>query len=198
MCLPGTKSPPRRECWPSPPWQLAPREIKHGAQREAGPPVHTVPSAAGAIPGGLSIGPPAKSSLDDSYGRYDLIQNSESPASPPAAVPHSWSRAKSDSDKISNGSSINWPPGESGGLPLHPAPESRAPSLALVAESLGPVSLGGRGCGAPVRGPLVQRKERCCGRDSASQRRASSLGHAGCDVASACSGDGRATERESL
>ncbi|KAF4797317.1 trinucleotide repeat containing 6C [Turdus rufiventris] len=65
----------------------------------------------GAIPGGLSIGPPGKSSLDDSYGRYDLIQNSESPASPPVAVPHSWSRAKSDSDKISNGSSINWPPG---------------------------------------------------------------------------------------
>lgn len=71
----------------------------------------TVPT--GAIPGGLSIGPPAKSSIDDSYGRYDLIQNSESPASPPVAVPHSWSRAKSDSDKISNGSSINWPPGKS-------------------------------------------------------------------------------------
>ena len=67
----------------------------------------------GAIPGGLSIGPPAKSSIDDSYGRYDLIQSSESPASPPVAVPHSWSRAKSDSDKISNGSSINWPPGKS-------------------------------------------------------------------------------------
>lgn len=67
----------------------------------------------GAIPGGLSIGPPAKSSIDDSYGRYDLIQNSESPASPPVAVPHSWSRAKSDGDKISNGSSINWPPGKS-------------------------------------------------------------------------------------
>lgn len=69
-------------------------------------------SPIGAIPGGLSIGPPGKSSIDDSYGRYDLIQNSESPASPPVAVPHSWSRAKSDSDKISNGSSINWPPGK--------------------------------------------------------------------------------------
>lgn len=68
-------------------------------------------SIPGAIPGGLSIGPPGKSSIDDSYGRYDLIQNSESPASPPVAVPHSWSRAKTDSDKISNGSSINWPPG---------------------------------------------------------------------------------------
>lgn len=71
----------------------------------------------GAIPGGLSIGPPGKSSIDDSYGRYDLIQNSESPASPPVAVPHSWSRAKTDSDKISNGSSINWPPEFHPGVP---------------------------------------------------------------------------------
>lgn len=80
----------------------------------AASPLDQNPSKHGAIPGGLSIGPPAKSSIDDSYGRYDLIQNSESPASPPVAVPHSWSRAKSDSDKISNGSSINWPPGKSG------------------------------------------------------------------------------------
>ncbi|KYO31231.1 trinucleotide repeat-containing 6A protein isoform B [Alligator mississippiensis] len=71
----------------------------------------------GAIPGGLSIGPPGKSSIDDSYGRYDLIQNSESPASPPVALPHSWSRAKTDSDKISNGSSINWPPEFHPGVP---------------------------------------------------------------------------------
>uniref|UniRef100_A0A9L0QX65 Trinucleotide repeat-containing gene 6C protein n=1 Tax=Equus caballus TaxID=9796 RepID=A0A9L0QX65_HORSE len=75
------------------------------------------PHPLGAIPGGLGIGPPAKSSIDDSYGRYDLIQNSESPASPPVAVPHSWSRAKSDSDKISNGSSINWPPEFHPGVP---------------------------------------------------------------------------------
>uniref|UniRef100_A0A452IR87 Trinucleotide repeat-containing gene 6C protein n=1 Tax=Gopherus agassizii TaxID=38772 RepID=A0A452IR87_9SAUR len=75
------------------------------------------PSKHGAIPGGLSIGPPGKSSIDDSYGRYDLIQNSDSPASPPVAVPHSWSRAKTDSDKISNGSSINWPPEFHPGVP---------------------------------------------------------------------------------
>ncbi|XP_053426509.1 trinucleotide repeat-containing gene 6C protein isoform X9 [Nycticebus coucang] len=75
------------------------------------------PYPLGAIPGGLSIGPPGKSSIDDSYGRYDLIQNNESPASPPVAVPHSWSRAKSDSDKISNGSSINWPPEFHPGVP---------------------------------------------------------------------------------
>nr|XP_023418659.1 trinucleotide repeat-containing gene 6C protein isoform X3 [Cavia porcellus] len=83
----------------------------------AASPMDQNPSKHGAIPGGLSIGPPGKSSIDDSYGRYDLIQNSESPASPPVAVPHSWSRAKSDSDKISNGSSINWPPEFHPGVP---------------------------------------------------------------------------------
>ncbi|XP_066237467.1 trinucleotide repeat-containing gene 6C protein isoform X9 [Saccopteryx leptura] len=83
----------------------------------AASPLDQNPSKHGAIPGGLSIGPPAKSSIDDSYGRYDLIQNSESPASPPVAVSHSWSRAKSDSDKISNGSSINWPPEFHPGVP---------------------------------------------------------------------------------
>lgn len=50
--------------------------------------------------------------MDDSYGRYDLLPDSESPASPPVAVPHSWSRAKPDSEKISNGSNISWPPGK--------------------------------------------------------------------------------------
>ncbi|KAI5936215.1 Trinucleotide repeat-containing gene 6C protein [Manis javanica] len=83
----------------------------------AASPLDQNPSKHGAIPGGLNIGPPAKSSIDDSYGRYDLIQNSESPASPPVAVPHSWSRAKSDSDKLSNGSSINWPPEFHPGVP---------------------------------------------------------------------------------
>uniref|UniRef100_A0A8D0VGZ8 Trinucleotide repeat-containing gene 6C protein n=1 Tax=Sus scrofa TaxID=9823 RepID=A0A8D0VGZ8_PIG len=83
----------------------------------AASPLDQNPSKHGAIPGGLSLGPPAKSSIDDSYGRYDLMQNSESPASPPVAVPHSWSRAKSDSEKISNGSSINWPPEFHPGVP---------------------------------------------------------------------------------
>ncbi|KAM5273263.1 trinucleotide repeat-containing gene 6C protein isoform 4-T4 [Ctenodactylus gundi] len=83
----------------------------------AASPMDQNPSKHGAVPGGLSIGPPGKSSIDDSYGRYDLIQNSESPASPPVAVPHSWSRAKSDSEKISNGSSINWPPEFHPGVP---------------------------------------------------------------------------------
>ncbi|NIG59586.1 trinucleotide repeat-containing protein [Pontoporia blainvillei] len=83
----------------------------------AASPLDQNPSKHGAIPGGLSIGPPAKSSIDDSYGRYDLIQSSESPASPPGSAPHSWSRAKSDSDKIANGSSINWPPEFHPGVP---------------------------------------------------------------------------------
>uniref|UniRef100_G1SQE2 Trinucleotide repeat containing adaptor 6C n=1 Tax=Oryctolagus cuniculus TaxID=9986 RepID=G1SQE2_RABIT len=83
----------------------------------AASPLDQNPSKHGAIPGGLSIGPPGKSSIDDSYGRYDLIPNSESPASPPVAVPHSWSRAKSDSDKISNGSSVSWPPEFHPGVP---------------------------------------------------------------------------------
>ncbi|XP_017453243.2 trinucleotide repeat-containing gene 6C protein isoform X4 [Rattus norvegicus] len=88
-----------------------------GNLSSAASPLDQNPSKHGAIPGGLSIGPPGKSSIDDSYGRYDLIQNSESPASPPVAVPHSWSRAKSDSDKISNGSSISWPPEFHPGVP---------------------------------------------------------------------------------
>uniref|UniRef100_A0A6I8NNW6 Trinucleotide repeat-containing gene 6C protein n=1 Tax=Ornithorhynchus anatinus TaxID=9258 RepID=A0A6I8NNW6_ORNAN len=83
----------------------------------AASPLDQNPSKHGAIPGGLSIGPPGKASIDDSFGRYDLIPNSEPPASPPVAVPHSWSRAKSDNEKISNGSSISWPPEFHPGVP---------------------------------------------------------------------------------
>lgn len=64
----------------------------------------------GGLPGNLSIGPPVKPSMEDSYSRYDLLPSSESPTSP-VAVPDNWSRAKSENDKIANGSSINWPPG---------------------------------------------------------------------------------------
>lgn len=99
------------ECWPQGGWRGARPSPGAGVPCSRRSLFPALPP--GAIPGGLSIGPPAKSSIDDSYGRYDLIQSSESPASPPVAVPHSWSRAKSDSDKISNGSSINWPPGKS-------------------------------------------------------------------------------------
>ncbi|KAM8945872.1 trinucleotide repeat-containing gene 6C protein [Pelodytes ibericus] len=71
----------------------------------------------GALPGHLSIGPPGKPSLDDSYNRYDLLPSSESPNSPPVAVPDSWSRAKPENEKISNGSSITWPPEFHPGVP---------------------------------------------------------------------------------
>ena len=116
----------RGERWPQGGWQERARPSPGAGGAHSLGSVFPAPPP-GAIPGGLSIGPPAKSSIDDSYGRYDLIQSSESPASPPVAVPHSWSRAKSDSDKISNGSSINWPPGKSmqrssaaAGLQPHP------------------------------------------------------------------------------
>ncbi|XP_077315393.1 trinucleotide repeat-containing gene 6C protein isoform X3 [Lithobates pipiens] len=73
------------------------------------------PGKSNALPGGLGIGPPAKPNIDDSYNRYDLLPNSDSPTSPP--VPDSWSRAKTENDKISNGSSINWPPEFHPGVP---------------------------------------------------------------------------------
>ncbi|KAM4691550.1 trinucleotide repeat-containing gene 6C protein isoform 3-T3 [Rhinophrynus dorsalis] len=83
----------------------------------AASPIDPSPGKPSALPGGLSIGPPGKSSLDDSYNRYDLLSNSESPTSPPVAVPDSWPRAKSDNEKISNGSSISWPPEFHPGVP---------------------------------------------------------------------------------
>ncbi|XP_075435847.1 trinucleotide repeat-containing gene 6C protein isoform X4 [Ascaphus truei] len=75
------------------------------------------PGKQSAVPGGLSIGPPGKSSLDDPYSRYDLISNNESPSSPPSAINDNWSRAKPENDKISNGSSISWPPEFHPGVP---------------------------------------------------------------------------------
>ncbi|XP_043940934.1 trinucleotide repeat-containing gene 6C protein isoform X2 [Protopterus annectens] len=75
------------------------------------------PYPIGAIPGSLSIGTQGKASIEDSFGRYDLISNSDSPASPPVPASDSWSRAKSDADKISNGSSVSWPPEFHPGVP---------------------------------------------------------------------------------
>lgn len=48
--------------------------------------------------------------MDDSYSPYNLMAGSESPASPLVA-PDSWGQGKGASDKISNGTNINWPPG---------------------------------------------------------------------------------------
>ncbi|XP_016355249.1 trinucleotide repeat-containing gene 6C protein isoform X4 [Sinocyclocheilus anshuiensis] len=70
----------------------------------------------GAISTGPSLGPPSKPPLDDSYSPYNLIPSSESPASPLA--PHdSWGQGKNTNDKISNGTSVNWPPEFCPGVP---------------------------------------------------------------------------------
>lgn len=66
----------------------------------------------GAISAASTLGPPGKPpQLEDSYSPYNLISNSESPTSP-LVTPDSWGQGKSPSEKISNGTNINWPPGE--------------------------------------------------------------------------------------
>ncbi|XP_061568388.1 trinucleotide repeat-containing gene 6C protein isoform X2 [Cololabis saira] len=66
---------------------------------------------------GANLGPPGKPpQLDDSYSPYNLISNSESPTSP-LVPPDSWGQGKSSSDKISNGTNINWPPEFCPGVP---------------------------------------------------------------------------------
>lgn len=58
-----------------------------------------------------ALGPPGKPpQLDDSYSPYNLMSTSESPTSP-LVPPDSWGQGKSPSEKISNGTNINWPPG---------------------------------------------------------------------------------------
>lgn len=66
----------------------------------------------GAISAASTLGPPGKpSQLEESYSPYSLMTASESPGGPLVA-PDSWGQGKSPNDKISNGSNINWPPGE--------------------------------------------------------------------------------------
>ncbi|XP_039596742.1 trinucleotide repeat-containing gene 6C protein isoform X1 [Polypterus senegalus] len=69
-----------------------------------------------AIPVGPSVGASGKPPIDDSYSPYNLIPNSESPASPLVA-PDSWTQAKSANEKISNGTNVNWPPEFCPGVP---------------------------------------------------------------------------------
>lgn len=65
----------------------------------------------GAISAASTLVPPGKPpQLEDSYSPYNLISSSESPTSP--LVPPDWGQGKSPSEKISNGTNINWPPGE--------------------------------------------------------------------------------------
>lgn len=66
----------------------------------------------GAISAASTLGPPGKPpQLEDSYSPYNLMSSSESPTSP-LVPPDSWAQGKSPSEKISNGTNINWPPGE--------------------------------------------------------------------------------------
>lgn len=66
----------------------------------------------GAISAASTLGPPGKPpQLEDSYSPYNLMSSSESPTSPLVA-PDSWGQGKSPNEKITNGTNINWPPGE--------------------------------------------------------------------------------------
>lgn len=66
----------------------------------------------GAISAASSLVSPGKPpQLEDSYSPYNLMSNSESPTNP-LVPPDSWGQGKSPNEKISNGTNINWPPGE--------------------------------------------------------------------------------------
>lgn len=65
----------------------------------------------GAISAGPNLGAPGKPSLDDSYNPYNLMQGTDSPASP-LVTPDSWGQSKNANDKMSNGTNISWPPGQ--------------------------------------------------------------------------------------
>ncbi|KAJ8363492.1 hypothetical protein SKAU_G00123230 [Synaphobranchus kaupii] len=70
----------------------------------------------GAMPPGPSLALAGKPPMDDSYSPYNLLPSSESPASP-LVPPDSWGPGKGASDKISNGTNINWPPEFCPGVP---------------------------------------------------------------------------------
>ncbi|XP_024919986.1 trinucleotide repeat-containing gene 6C protein isoform X4 [Cynoglossus semilaevis] len=66
---------------------------------------------------GANLGPPGKPpQLEDSYSPYNLMSSSESPTSP-NVPPDSWGQGKSNSDKMANGTNINWPPEFCPGVP---------------------------------------------------------------------------------
>uniref|UniRef100_A0A3B3VZ28 Trinucleotide repeat-containing gene 6C protein n=1 Tax=Poecilia latipinna TaxID=48699 RepID=A0A3B3VZ28_9TELE len=66
---------------------------------------------------GANLGPPGKPpQIDDSYNPYNLISSSESPTSP-LVPPESWGQGKNSSDKMANGTNINWPPEFCPGVP---------------------------------------------------------------------------------
>ncbi|XP_033827037.1 trinucleotide repeat-containing gene 6C protein-like [Periophthalmus magnuspinnatus] len=66
---------------------------------------------------GANLGPPGKSpQLEDSFSPYNLMSNSESPTSP-LVPPDNWGPPKGSSDKMANGTNINWPPEFCPGVP---------------------------------------------------------------------------------
>ncbi|XP_071386787.1 trinucleotide repeat-containing gene 6C protein, partial [Centroberyx affinis] len=66
---------------------------------------------------GANLGPPGKPpQLEDSYSPYNLMSSSDSPTSP-LVPPDSWGQGKSSSDKMANGTNINWPPEFCPGVP---------------------------------------------------------------------------------
>ncbi|XP_017277292.2 trinucleotide repeat-containing gene 6C protein-like, partial [Kryptolebias marmoratus] len=66
---------------------------------------------------GANLGPPGKPpQMDDSYNPYSLMSSSESPTSP-LVPPESWGPGKNSSDKMANGTNINWPPEFCPGVP---------------------------------------------------------------------------------
>ncbi|XP_077413272.1 trinucleotide repeat-containing gene 6C protein isoform X3 [Vanacampus margaritifer] len=66
---------------------------------------------------GTNLGPPGKPpQLDDSYSPYNQMSSSESPTSP-LVPPDSWGQGKGSSDKMTNGTNINWPPEFCPGVP---------------------------------------------------------------------------------
>ncbi|KAM6966024.1 LOW QUALITY PROTEIN: trinucleotide repeat-containing gene 6C protein-like [Tautogolabrus adspersus] len=66
---------------------------------------------------GANLGPPGKPhQLEDSYSPYNLMSSSESPTSPLVSQ-DSWGQGKSSSDKMANGTNINWPPEFCPGVP---------------------------------------------------------------------------------
>ncbi|XP_029007244.1 trinucleotide repeat-containing gene 6C protein isoform X2 [Betta splendens] len=71
----------------------------------------------GAISASSTLVPPGKPpQMDDSYSPYNLMSSSESPTSP-LVTADSWGQGKSPSEKISNGTNINWPPEFCPGVP---------------------------------------------------------------------------------
>uniref|UniRef100_A0A7N6AWR2 Trinucleotide repeat-containing gene 6C protein n=1 Tax=Anabas testudineus TaxID=64144 RepID=A0A7N6AWR2_ANATE len=66
---------------------------------------------------GANLAPPGKPpQMEDSYSPYHLMSSSESPTSP-LVPPDSWAQGKSSSDKMANGTNINWPPEFCPGVP---------------------------------------------------------------------------------